>query len=65
MNKQRHSALPKKMSPYEVFFGRKNWWESRVPQGRRALSLVEEVEVSSDDNEDAEVEAEGDLGMCR
>ncbi len=53
------------MSPYEVFFGRKNWWESRVPQGRRALSLVEEVEVSSDDNEDAEVEAEGDLGMCR
>jgi transposase InsO family protein len=52
MNKQSHSALPHRMSPYEVFFGRKTRWESRVPQGRRAFSNLEEVEISGEDEED-------------
>ncbi len=64
MNKQCHSALPNRMSPYEAFFGRKSRWEARVPQGRRAISTVEEVEVPvSDDEEESMAEeiASGEL----
>ncbi len=47
MNKQCHSALPHRMTLYEVFFGRKSRWDSRLPQGRRALADVEEVDCST------------------
>jgi transposase InsO family protein len=47
MNKQSHSSLPHRMSPYEAFLGRKSRWESRVPQHRRVTSIIAEVDVSS------------------
>jgi hypothetical protein len=59
MIKQCHSALPHRMSPYEVFFGRKTRGEYRIPQGRRALTDVEEVELSSDSELENTVDDKG------
>jgi transposase InsO family protein len=62
MNKQCHSSLPNRMSPYEVFFGRKSRWESRVPYGRRALTEVQEVELPSSEDDDAHVQSDIEFG---
>jgi hypothetical protein len=46
MNKQQHSALPNRMCPYEVMFGRKPRWEHYVPLHLRQFSHIEEWSLS-------------------
>ncbi len=43
MNKNSHPALPNKMLPYELFFGRESHWEERVPQKQQAWTAVRGV----------------------
>jgi hypothetical protein len=50
MHKQHHSALPTRMSPYEVMLGQKSRWETRLPYGAQAPSHVKEMVISSSDD---------------
>jgi transposase InsO family protein len=59
MNKQCHSALPHRILPYKLFVGRKTRWEYRIPQGRHAITNIEEVEVSSDSELENTLDDEG------
>ncbi len=62
MNKQCHSALPDKMSPYESVLARKSRWKSRVPQSRRLLSALEEVDPPGELNSLEDLVDKDELG---